>query len=316
MGYRAGIQYSLLGSEKILMVELPEKLKPYTFHGAELRVTGSEQSVGTCPFCGREDHFSVNLESGLWTCHRCGESGNASTFLRKLWTLCDAQTQDYGSLEDRGMLYPDTFMHWGVARSVLTGDWLVPGYNREGKLCQLYRYISDGRRMKLMPTPTLGHQLFGVPLYDSHKPTVYLCEGPWDGMKLWETLRFTKETKSGYMQTANPASSLLAISSVLAVPGCTTFQDSWLPLFEDKTVVLMYDSDHPGTHPKTGKATPPAGSTGMRRVARLLLAAGTPAGMVKYLYWGDAGYNPAFSSGYDVRDRLSKELMTPGGDSA
>ena len=62
-------------------------------------------------------------------------------------------------------------------------------------------------------------------------------------------------------------------ASVLAVPGCSTFFESWLPLFAGKRVRLMYDSDHPRQHPKTGQAIPPGGFEGMRRVAGVMAAA-------------------------------------------
>ncbi len=39
-----------------------------------------QELVTTCPLCEKPAHLWINQESGLWKCHRCGESGN-------LWQL-------------------------------------------------------------------------------------------------------------------------------------------------------------------------------------------------------------------------------------
>jgi hypothetical protein len=156
----------------------------------------------------------------------------------------------------------------------------------------------DGRS-KLLPTPTLGHQLHGMNLFDPKKRTVYVCEGPWDGMALWEIARQAKVADGELRATANPDGSLLAHASVIAVPGCTTFLESWVSLFAGKTVCLMFDSDHP-----TEKNAIPPGHAGMLRVARLLYSSKTPPAEVKILKWGSGGYDSELPSGYDVRDAV------------
>jgi len=149
----------------------------------------------------------------------------------------------------------------------------------------------------------VGHHLFAADmLQQAARPTIYVCEGPWDGMVLWELLQCAKLTDQGPRQTANPARSLAATAGVLAVPGCSTFLDKWLPLFNGKHVCLAYDSDHPRTNPKTGRVSAAAGWAGMRRAVGLLHEV---AASVKYLQWGPEGYDPARPSGFDLRDMLS-----------
>lgn len=284
----------------------PKKLQPFIFHGVDLdwQSGETEAKADECPWCGH-DEFSVNRDTTLWQCFSCGEKGNSSVFLQHLWDISDAGTTDYSVLsETRGLIYPETLMHWGVVFSPLTRRWLVPGYDADGKLRQLYKWVEMKDRSLLLPTPTLGHHLHGVNLYDESKSVVHLCEGPWDGMVLWEFLRHTKETDKGLRPTANPDASLLSGANVLAVPGCQVFDDSWMPLFAGKTVNLMYDNDHPKRHPKTGKTTPPAGPTAMRRIGKLLLGAKDSPSEVNYLRWGKDGFDPELPSGFDVKDCL------------
>ncbi len=290
----------------------PEKLRPYLFHGVSLHwKEGDREAVGECPFCGRPK-FCVNVKTGKWGCWTCGGDtekggGNALTFIRQLWKASDDATTKYDTLADnRKLLQADTLIHWGVARSIVTDNWLVPGYSAKGKLTQLYQYIRFQDRMKLLLTPTLGHRLHGVNLYDVKKSTVYLCEGPWDAMALWEVLGQCKETPQGLAPTANRDKSYLADANVLAAPGCLVFFDDWLPLFADKFCVLMYDNDHPRKHPKTGKEIAPAGLVGMQRVAASLSKAKKPPTTIAYHRWGDGGFTPDLPHGYDVRDCLTQ----------
>lgn len=263
---------------------VPTYLKPYLFHGLALDWSmGGQATAEECPFCGRGGKkFRVNVDNGLWDCKVCGEKGNAYVFIRKLWE--DSAKRGCDRLNDlatdRKILSPSTLTKWGVVQSHLTFDWALAGHNQAGNLNQLYRYINR----IVMATPTLNHQLFGMTTYDRSRPTIYVTEGPWDGMALWEVVDAAKDREA----------------SVLAVPGCNVFSDAWLPLFEGKWVVLLFDNDHP----KENKGrTSRAGYDGMQRAAKIL--AGTAKG-IHYLHWGDEGFDPALPSGYDVRDWVSR----------
>jgi ribosomal protein L37AE/L43A len=288
--------------------DVPERLKPYIFHGVNLTWT-DKVATGDCPWCGREGKFSADVETGMWKCFVCGEGsdkggGNVYTFLQLLWKMADKDTTDYSELAADRKLLPDTLVQWELVVSPLTGDWLIPGYNAKRKLCQLYRRVVGEQRSLLMPTSGLSHQLFGVPLLNNDNSTIYVCEGLWDGMALWEAMGQCKYSgDEGLSATSNPSYSLLSESSVLAAPSCSAFSESWLPLFKDKTVVLMYDNDHPRTNPKTGKVIAPAGWAGMRRAAGIL--AGT-AKEIRILRWGGSeSYSPNLAPGYDLRDALT-----------
>ncbi len=297
----------------------PAPLRPYLSHGVDASLPRSgDWTQGECPFC-EHPRFGVQVdgpegEVGRWKCFRCGRDGpSALTFLRELWTVSSEATTDYDDLSrDRGLLFPETLDQWGVCRSAVTRDWLVPGYGPGGKLDQLYRYVRGGRgKMELRATAGLHHALFGVQLYDATRPVVYLCEGPWDGMALWEVLKSAKRVGNGdgddgkLAFTGSASASLLAGASVLAVPGCGSFDPRWCSLLAGKTVVILYDSDHP--REVNGKTVPPAGREGVRRAAEVLARSesGRPDS-VSYLCWGPDGYDPELPSGYDVRDWLRR----------
>lgn len=303
--------------------KIPEGLRPYNFHGVSLDWNDSkDQAVGDCPFCGREGKFSVRIDTGVWRCFVCGEGsdngkaikgGNAHVFIRKLHELSfelttPAEYSDFA--KQRKLLDPLTLISWGVCKSILTGDWLVPGYGVDGKLNQLYRYIrqSDGK-YKLLPTPTLGHQLF-YQSFDPKKEIVHIQEGPWDGMALWEVMSQTKQVGDGYTSTGNQAQSLLANANIIAAPGCETFLEPWFGLLAGKRVIFGYDSDHP--RELQGRLVPPAGYNGLSRIAILASQQPKPPESIEYVKWGEAGYDPSKPSGYDVRDLLSCDLKGLG----
>lgn len=301
------------------MKDVPEKLKPYASLGLELR-PGDSHSTADCPFCGRAGKFSLNNETGQWRCFVCdagdpgprgASGGNVYTFLRLFWELAKSQTQevDYESLRDhRGLLSTQTVEDWGCVVSPITGEWLLPGCGADGALNTLYRYVPQGDGgdlFKLYALAGMPHQLYGPPLYDRSKKTVYLCEGPWDAMALYEILRQTKKDVQGYTLTGAVPSSLYAKANVLALPSCSTFNPAWLPLFEGCKVVLCFDNDHPREHPKTGEPVAPAALEGSKRVAGALASSAEhKPESIHWLAWGPEGYDPDLPSGTDVRDVL------------
>src|SRR5690606_8081537 len=128
--------------------------------------------------------------------------GNLQHFIKMLHSKSFDSTEDYTSLkEDRGYLYEDTLISWEVCRNYLNDRWMIPANDPKGKLANLYQYVRTNKGMKLMPVPGLPHQLFGQ--VDPDCPDVFILEGPWDAMALWETFRYTKLWNGGYKETGN-----------------------------------------------------------------------------------------------------------------
>lgn len=293
----------------------PGPLRPYLFHGVGLHSrAGTSEAVADCPWCSREGKWYVSTETGLWQCKVCGEQGNLTKFLQRLWKESANATgeSDYLALaKDRGLLFPETLERWGAVKSLLTGEWLIPGYTLEGKIVQLYRYGRDwkDRRLKLFATTGVGHCPYGVPLYRKEARRVHVCEGPWDGMVLWELLHRAKLMGERLVPTANEGVSLGAEQAVLAVPGCNVFAEIWGRLFVGKEVSFLYDNDHSREH--NGREVRGAGYLGTRRAVGVLAKCPESPSSVHYLRWGEEGYDPALPSGFDLRDWLRQGRDLP-----
>lgn len=292
------------------MSEIKDFLKPFTFHGVELTVRNDE-AIGQCPFCGREKKFSVNKTTGQWRCFVCAEKGNVYSFLQLLWEKGVNDDHLDGLREERGLVRTQTLVQAGVRLSPVTGEYIVPGYNVQGKLSGLYVYRKTGEKYRFQPTAEVGHHLFQMeaPEDTKDRDVVYLCEKPWDAMVLWEMLGSLKLVDGKLIPTSNRDLSLLGHSFVVSTHSCNVFQSQWAERFAGKRVCILFDNDHPMTHPRTNEPIPPAAFEGVKRVTQMLAAYEQAPKEIHYLQWGVKGYDPKQKSGLDVRD-----LFMQGGD--
>ncbi len=284
--------------------DAPIKLRPYLFHGVEMTWQGNDDAIATCPFCTKEQKYHISQATGQYHCKVCGKKGNVYTFLKHFHQACDEvtdpdQLQDLA--EDRGVSV-EVLEEWGVVMSYLRQDWLVPTYNEEGKVNNLYRYTELDGKMRLLSTPTLSHGIFGLQHYDPTKQMVDICEGPWDGMAWYEVLRRYKESPSGLHRCIEVGDSLWATTNVIAVPGCEVFRDTWMPLFKDKDVNFIYDNDHPRNLP-SGRMVPPPSYSGMERACNILCREETAN--LSIIHWGTGTHDPLRKDGYDLRDLIN-----------
>jgi hypothetical protein len=282
----------------------PEGIRLFRWHGMDLAERGN-QAVGNCPLCGQGGRFYVNVENGKWDCKRCGDSGNPMEFIRRLYEKSREGKCNLDNLAaNRGLLDPNTLWEWGCCQSVITGDWLVPGYSIEGEVSQLYAYRLINGKMRLLVSPGLGQKIFAAPgALTAKDETLYVCEGVWDGMALWEVLGLARlagksagEDKGiKLVATSKVEESLRASTAVIAVPSAAVFFDTWAPVAAGREVVLLYHSDHPIS----------AGFNGMKRAAGILGLAKSKPSRLLYIHWGPNGYDASHPSGYDVRDALT-----------
>lgn len=296
----------------------PAFLRPYRFHGLDLDPPrAGEEAMTDCPFCGKDGKFSVNISTGKWRCWACELRGNISTFMKTLWEHSFQHSDtDYSALrEDRKLLSDEGLKEWGVALSITSDEWVLPGYNAKKAFSQLYKYTLDRRsgKHRLYSTPETNQHLMGMHLFDPSRPYIYITEGPWDGIALWETMRMSRvdpTDPSNLLPTDDPEQSLLTQANVLSVPGCNSFFEAWLPIFEGKHVVFLYDNDHPREY--NGRVVEPAGFAFTRRACSILAGADNPPASLHYLCWGDGGYDSNLPSGYDLRDKLSEDDSPDG----
>lgn len=228
-------------------------------HGVMVEaLPNSTQAVGDCPFCGREERFYVSQETGAWDCKRCGESGGFKRFLQ----LRGEQNQEKltGSVAlklstDRG-ISTKTLREWRVGWDGY--QYTIP-IDAAGKTHDLRRF-RPGSKTKA----TTGGNVSLAGIEDKKSDTVWLSEGEWDGMALWESLKLNNLG-----------------GSVYAVTGGTSFPTHVVPMFQDKRVIVAFDNDD-------------AGRRGAVRVFRMLQGV---AKSMQFVHWPEQ-----LPEKFDVRD--------------
>ena len=70
------------------MSDYPQEDPAAVLQGAGIQVRRSgSQYIGTCPFCGKKDHFYCSAGEGLWDCKVCGKIGNLYQLKKELGLL-------------------------------------------------------------------------------------------------------------------------------------------------------------------------------------------------------------------------------------
>jgi len=272
--------------------------KFYYVFGLTTTIQGS-QLVAACPFCGKEDHFYINRNTGQFECKAgaCMRKGNNWSFLQQLHEQLTQEPQDYSWLCENRFLKESTFQHVGVVQSP-TGEWLIPVRNQKGSVVNLYRAFlltdKDGKdRLNVIssPAPCTQHLYGQETIKPSHK-TVYVVEGHWDRMALIEIMAHLAPIEDGYKLKGKPdfENELLTNNAIVAVPGAGIFKEVWLPLLKGKEVILIFDNDK-------------AGRTGCDRLTRMVQESShVPKSLAKVI-WSEDDPN-------DIRDLLAIERLS------
>ena len=232
-------------------------LKEFGIHVTER----SGQHVGNCPFCLDQDHFYVDLDKGVYDCKKCGASGNQYTLMTELAKayLLDTPKSAYEDLaQGRPGITPETLRQAGLC---FDGDrWWIPYQNGSPFVGNMGYLSSHGYR--IFKLPGLPLKLYRPFDRQDFKETVVICEGEWDVLALKGVL------PEGI--------------SVCGMPGASTFKDEWIPYYQGKRVILLYDKDD-------------AGQQGTVKACRKLVPV---AHSVEFIKW------PEEFPGKDVRDAV------------
>jgi ribosomal protein L37AE/L43A len=305
---------------RVSSAQAPEKLRPYLFHGIELKWEGEEDARADCPFCGKPKHFFVGQQTGLWQCKVCGGpsakgGGNVYNFLRELhdYSVRYTPIENLEEIAKERRLPVEALERWGLCQSHIDGEWLLPGYGTKG-ITNLYRWSLIKGKRALVSTAGMDLTMLGYQFWDINKPDVFICEGPWDAIAL--EVAMMKLRVSGELNvpvySGDKKAVRYATANVLAVPGCNQFKEDWAKRFQGKNVYLAYDSDYPKRyaegHKQAGeviieKGRPKVpGYLGMETASKLLFPL---AKSVYILDWGGDGYDSSLPDGFDVRDYLT-----------
>lgn len=227
------------------------------------------QLIIDCPFCGKEDHFYVNAETGQWDCKVCGKSGNFITFMKEWCEFLHGETDESKFKEladDRGIPVKE-LKAAGVAWNPVTDEWLIPNYSDKGTVRVVHRAKPGKYLYACAFTKPI---LYGLDELAKAKPgcVVWLVEGHWDAIMMRWLLR--RAGREGDV--------------VVAVPGATTFHPEWVPWFRGRYIRICHDADQ-------------AGDQGQQKCGEMLK--GQAKGLA-YLSWADT-----LPDGWDLRDQIT-----------
>ena len=217
------------------------------WHGIPTAEAGDE-FVGNCPFhdCPsfieqKPDKFTAFKQTCQWRCFVCGRSGNAPTFIQQihqnfLEQTTETQLHSLRSLR-HGTIDLQELQEMQLAYNTLTKEWILPSWNVEGKITNLYiwREAFDpetGRKYKQILSSPSFHQLpYGLHRirHGSNRPIIVL-EGHWDYLSMMSLLRRLD---------------LTATRDIVASPG--PFPQKYVSLFNGRDVILLGDNDPAGT---------------------------------------------------------------------
>ena len=213
--------------------KIPDSLKPYFDLGYdEVKISGN-QSVGICPFCGKQKMY-INVDTGQFDCKTCIKTGNTYTFMELYLEDCKENENYSGAhweeLEiDRGIplaKLQSSGITWDGSR------WIIPSYSKAGKLVYLSFYKPGNGVIGLSKGLTAGVALYGAErLGDKSrkKEAVYACEGFWDMLAMELILENAQED-----------------GICIGVPGAGTFKEQWAENIQGRNFYCCYDNDLPG----------------------------------------------------------------------
>ncbi len=242
-----------------------KELQTMTILGVEWESESADQVIGTCPFCGKRMHFYASTKTALWDCKRCGKSGNIFDFLTEI-TQAKAgnlSKKDLHILKQTRGLDEKSYTAWGIFK--IGDEYYLPEYNPRSGMVTSIQAWSPGKRPRTLPGTK--HGVF-MPNDVSESGVVWLCEGIWDAIALWECLRSRGKNDIVY-----------------GLPGATTFPKSLISTLAKKDVRVVFDNDK-------------GGEAGQTRAVMLLKPV---AGRLTLGQWPDG-----IPNGFDIRDLALK----------
>ncbi|MFC1490343.1 hypothetical protein ACFL6K_03945 [Candidatus Latescibacterota bacterium] len=162
-------------------------------HGFYKEHDNKTHDIGICPFCFKEKHFYINKETNQWDCKYCGKAGGYLTFLQE---ISEVSIRNFRGIkakklkENRGIRI-STFRNHDVGFNSITGKYLLPIKNSEGKIFNIRTYeIGD----KLYNTRGCKAGLYNSENLKDTTKKIWLCEGEWDTLVMDEILTKRKIT--------------------------------------------------------------------------------------------------------------------------
>lgn len=256
-----------------------KNLTVFKQHGFVPKGCSGNQVHGYSVFSGK-DKFYVNPETKMWDCKNSGQKGGYQQFLRQVYDMSVANFKGdrISWLKRNRGLSRVTLKHHGIGWNPHNETYVIPIWDATNdKLWDLRIFSSKNKKIMGSAGSTTG--LYGWDVLQKFD-RIWLVEGEWDKMAMWEILYRTDRLKD---------------EAVVSVPGAGVFKTEWHALFNNKVVFNCYDADRTKVINKIKR--PGAGPTGTMKVMKALT---NVAKEIKFVNWpGDS------DDGYDIRDLLN-----------
>lgn len=256
-------------------------LKVFVNHGFIYEGESGNQVYGYSIFSG-SNTFYINPKTKMWDCKTSGKNGGYQQFLKEVHQLSleNLTIPKRKILEKSRLLAKSTLKHHKVGYNAEMNRYIVPIFDAVGKnINDLKRFNANpkaDKKFKMISTSGATASLYGWEDLDTAS-IVWLVEGEWDKMAMWEVLNKTKK---------------LGKETVVSVPGALTFKNDWTTLLEGKEVRVVYDNDKE----KILKGRPIAGAGG-QGCMKVYKALKNITKSLTFVHWESDR-----KDGFDVRD--------------
>lgn len=206
------------------------KIAAFEQHGVVIASENDTQYIASCPFCGAYQKMYISKEGSVWDCKVCGMEGNLKTFFAermKQYRKNITKEHKQKIQEEKG-IRPNTLTAWGVGYATDKKFFAIPISNGSPEHVHNIKRYTPGPGSKMINTKDCRVD-FLHPLERVDSSRVWICEGEWDAMALWQAM--PKAHKE----------------DVVAAPGCNIVPvNESLSQFQNRDVVLAFDNDVPG----------------------------------------------------------------------
>lgn len=255
-----------------------KNLMVFKQHGFIPKDCSGNQVYGYSIFSGK-NKFYVNPETKMWDCKNSGQKGGYKQWLKQVYKLALANFKGdrISWLKKNRGLSRMTLKHHGIGWNPYNETYIIPIFDAvNDSIWDLRIYSSKTKKLMSSAGSTTG--LYGWENLQKYKK-IWLVEGEWDKMAMWEILYRTDKLKD---------------ETVVSVPGAGVFKTEWHALFNNKIVYVCYDADK--TKKVSGVKRPGAGPLGTMKVKQALK---NLASELKFVNWPSD-----VNDGYDIRDLL------------
>jgi putative DNA primase/helicase len=214
-----------------------------SFYGQYLQLRGSGSEVtALCPFHNdKSPSLSINMQTGLYVCHACGEKGNPQTFLEKFLKIPpeEARQRLYGIKEDKKKQRKRLTLAEYARLKKLPAEFLEALGVKNGRYCLQITYFDDSGAVLATRQRHLG---------DGRGPKFTWTRG--SKVQPYGLWRLTEARKAGYIvlvEGESDAQTLWYYSlPAFGIPGADTFRAEWAYHLAGLKIYIHQEPDQGG----------------------------------------------------------------------